>query len=275
MAINTSAGVDTTRSRSPLQALFKWIRWIGLLVIGLASIYFYFAEEQHEPSSAQAKQAGQPVTPGLGLIAERRGADVLLSWNHEAPAITGATKGVLTIRGENSSQQIVLSADRLRSGSILYLPTGEEIDIGLEVRRVGHAVAEGVVVIPPLLTQDAAWTSRSAVSAAQSSESTIQGHDKDLSSATNSPELNAESKLRLRGKGPVVMLARDESVASELHGNPSSLERLIRDGHLFTVAAGTAVAAHQMESRQVKVRIMEGISAGQEGWIDISQVSTK
>jgi hypothetical protein len=71
------------------------------------------------------------------------------------------------------------------------------------------------------------------------------------------------------------MLAREASVASELHGNPSSLERLIRDGSLFTVAVGTAVAARQMESHQVKVRIMEGINTGQEGWIDISQVSTK
>jgi len=274
MAINTSAGVDTTRSRSPLQALFKWIRWIGLLVIGLASTYFCFVENQHEPSSAQAKQASQPVTPGLGLIAERHGADVLLSWNREASAITGATKGVLTIRSENSSQQIVLSADRLRSGSILYLPTGEEIDIGLEVMSVGRAVAEGVVLIRPLLRQDPTLTSLSAVSAAQGSQSTIQGHDKELSSATNSPK-QAESRLRLRGKGPVVMLAREESVAAELHGNPSSLERLIRDGSLFTVAAGTVVAAFQMESRQVKVRIMEGISAGQEGWIDVSQVSTK
>jgi hypothetical protein len=66
-------------------------------------------------------------------------------WNHEVLAITDAMQGILTLRGENSTQQIVLSADRLRSGSILYSPTGEEIDIGLEVRGVGHAAAKGVV----------------------------------------------------------------------------------------------------------------------------------
>jgi hypothetical protein len=179
----------------------------------------------------------------------------------------------LIIRAENSTQQIVLTPGQLRSGGILYTPTGEENELGLEVRGGGHAVAEGTTVIPPLPTHDA--TPLSAVSAAQSSESTIQGHEKDVSSLTDTPTPKSESRLRLQGKGSVVMLAREASVAAELHGNPSSLEKLIRDGSLFTVAVGTGVAARQMESHQVKVRIMEGINAGQEGWIDISQVSTK
>ena len=269
-----STGTDQTRSRSRFRTLFIRISLICVLVIGLASAYFYSADDHHDTSTAQAKQARQPVTPELGLIAERRGAEVLLSWNHEAAAFAGATEGVLIIRAENSIQQIVLTPDRLRSGSILYSPTGDEIDIGLQVRSAGHAVADSAVVIPPA-TPDATQALRSAVTTAQSSEHPVRDNAQGLSVPTSSSVVKSESRLRLVGQGPAVMLARGLSGAAELHENPSSLERLIRDGSLFAVAVGTAVAARQMESRQVEVRILEGINAGQEGWIDISQLTTK
>jgi hypothetical protein len=48
-----------------------------------------------------------------------------------------------------------------------------------------------------------------------------------------------------------------------------------RSGSLFTVASGTGVNASQMESGLIKVLIMEGAMAGQEGWVQAWKATTK
>ena len=129
--------------------------------------------------------------------------------------------------------------------------------------------------MPQPLKREGVPAPLSAVAAVRRSEGTIENNGKDVPLGTSSPTHKSESKLRLQSKGSVVVMAREVSAATELRENPSSLERLIRSGSLFSVDVGTAVAARQMEGHLVKVRIMEGNSAGQEGWVDISQVITK
>jgi hypothetical protein len=81
--------------------------------------------------------------------------------------------------------------------------------------------------------------------------------------------------LRLRNKGAAVVLAREPSVALALQQHPSTLGKLTQSGSLFTVASGTAVNASQRESGVIKVVIIEGAMAGQEGWVQAWQATSK
>jgi hypothetical protein len=272
---DTAAGSDhlEVHSRSPFQV---W--WLILLVIGVAGTFLYSAVQRQDIFKTQAGKPPLSLASDLGLTAEWRGADMLLSWNHDAPAIMTATEGTLIILAENSTQQIVLTPSQLRSGRVLYSPTAVQFDIRLEVRSPGQPVAEGNIVISraPIPTAPPEPASAppepsSNVSAAQIAEGASQPVPPESNSLAN----KSESKLHLSSSGSVVMLAREASAAAQLRDNPSNLPRLIQSGSLFSAAPGTEVAAKQMENRLVKVRIMSGINAGREGWVDISQVGTK
>ena len=143
---------------------------------------------------------------------------MLLSWNHDSPAITSATEGTLIIQAENSTQQIVLTPSQLRSGRVLYSPTAVQFDIRLEVRSPGQPVAEGDIVISraPIPTEPPKPASAppepsSNVSVPQMAE----GASQPVPPVSNGLANKSESKLRLSSSGSVVMLAREASAAAQ------------------------------------------------------------
>ena len=73
------------------------------------------------------------------------------------------------------------------------------------------------------------------------------------------------------------MLGREAVAALELSQHPERLSKLIQNGSLFTVARGTAikvVQGNRLGNRLViKVLIMNGSKAGQEGWAPTRPVS--
>jgi hypothetical protein len=73
------------------------------------------------------------------------------------------------------------------------------------------------------------------------------------------------------------VLGREAGAALELSQHPEKLSKLIEGGSLFTVPHGTAIKLLQGNrlgnSFVIKVRVMEGSMAGQEGWAQPSQVS--
>jgi hypothetical protein len=87
--------------------------------------------------------------------------------------------------------------------------------------------------------------------------------------------LQLDQVLRLEGQGSVIVLGREAGVALELSQHPETLSKLIQGGSLFSVPRGTVIKLLQenrLGSRFViKVRIMEGYMAGQEGWIQPEQ----
>ena len=90
------------------------------------------------------------------------------------------------------------------------------------------------------------------------------------SSSVWAPRSNQVS--RLEGKGSVIVLGRNAVAAVELSQHPDRLSRLTRRGSLFTVPRGTAIKLLQGNGLVVKVRILEGSLAGQEGWVRTQQV---
>lgn len=78
--------------------------------------------------------------------------------------------------------------------------------------------------------------------------------------------------LRLEGKGPMVVLGREEAPALELLQDPGRLSTLIQAGSLFTVPHGTAIELGEKKGRVIQVVITDGPMAGQQGWAPTWQV---
>jgi hypothetical protein len=88
-------------------------------------------------------------TISLGLQAERQNSDLKLSWNRESSALLGATSGILSIREGGSFRQFTLDPTQIRSGSILYAPATDQIEIQLTVQDQKGANSESVIVVLP------------------------------------------------------------------------------------------------------------------------------
>ena len=77
-------------------------------------------------SSHRAAGAGAAVTtpaqPRSPLRAERQGDDLKISWDLNSPAIATATSGVLDIDDGGTPRRILMTADQVRFGSVLYSP---------------------------------------------------------------------------------------------------------------------------------------------------------
>ena len=98
---------------------------IGCLIGGLAGI-------RHHPTGNPSRHISQ--TPTLSLQAERRGADLRVSWTLGTEAFRHAEAGVLWIRdGDSSPREVHLDAIQLRTGHLVYTPLAEHVQFRLEV----------------------------------------------------------------------------------------------------------------------------------------------
>ena len=113
------------------------------------------------------------------------------------------------------------------------------------------------IAIPPVPTEPGSTTRKKTMR-------------RDSSSVWGAPRSNQVS--RLEGNGPVIVLGRSAVAALELSQHPDRLSRLTRRGSLFTVPRGTAIKLLQGNGLVIKVRILEGSLAGQEGWVRTRQV---
>ena len=89
------------------------------------------------------------VEAGLGLQAERHNGDLTLTWNRQATPILNADSGVLSIADGEINRTIALDAGQVRSGSILYVPTGDQIRMQLTVLSAQGETSESVMVLLP------------------------------------------------------------------------------------------------------------------------------
>lgn len=134
------------RSSSRLRRL--WYPLLALLMIALGAIgyegYLKWSALQPTASASAASDS-----PGLALQVERRGADLRVSWNRNAPLVTNAREGVLSIRdGEAQQQTLHLDLDQLRNGSVLYTPANTNVQFRLEVTAPDNSkLSESVLAL--------------------------------------------------------------------------------------------------------------------------------
>jgi len=117
------------------------------LLLGGASLYFRSASKVPVAQRAAAPRA-EERTP-LGLTVGRRGNDLLVSWNGNAPVISRATFGMLLIRSSTVSRDVPLSVEELRAGSVVYASPVDDVRFQLNVVAGGEVAREFVTVLLP------------------------------------------------------------------------------------------------------------------------------
>ena len=91
--------------------------------------------------------AAGPQEALFGLQAERQNGDLKLTWNRESPVVLNATSGVLAIEDGGISRKITLDPMQVRSASILYAPTTDQVQMQLSVLTPQGTITESVLVI--------------------------------------------------------------------------------------------------------------------------------
>jgi hypothetical protein len=126
--------------------------WIGgALAILAIPAYFYSTRPSHQAARTPGQSTPAASTPqnALGLTVDRRGTDLLLSWDRHSPSVTSATFGVVLIRESDRTRNVALTPEQLRFGSVRYKPASDEVDIELNVAAGDHLVKETVIAVLP------------------------------------------------------------------------------------------------------------------------------
>ncbi len=114
-----------------------------------AALLAGFGLMEYEALNAFGKHsepAGVEASPPL-LSVERNGSSLRLNWNHRAPAVIQAGRGVLTIADGARRRRIELDTRQLRTGSVAYFPIGGDVSFRLELEGTGPAVGESLRVL--------------------------------------------------------------------------------------------------------------------------------
>ncbi len=130
----------------------KWL--IPAMAFAGGAVLYY----SHRPSGpvpvkelpAQRAVFASPTKSPLGLTAESRGDDLLLSWNPELPAVTSAITGVLLIESGSDQRNLVLGPEELRSGRLVYTAAADQVNIRLHVvNSMALQTHDSVIVLLP------------------------------------------------------------------------------------------------------------------------------
>jgi len=123
------------------------------VALGLGAIagYFYFNAGRQTAVRADIHAVAVPVSaaPSLGLSIERKGSDLLLSWDRLSAPVRSASFGEVMIREGDASRKLPLNAQQLRSGSILYAPTTDQVEVQLNVVNGEKVTGESMTAILP------------------------------------------------------------------------------------------------------------------------------
>jgi len=151
------------RSRSA-----KWLALgaVAVAAAGASAVYLYSNSPALSRSApvAPVLETRAPTTPipevpksDLAFTAERRGADLLLSWNRESTIVSNATFGMLLIRAPNANREIALTPEQLHLGSILYTPTGDQVQIQLNVVAGERVARVSLIALLPTKRDQTQW----------------------------------------------------------------------------------------------------------------------
>jgi hypothetical protein len=82
--------------------------------------------------------AGDPLN--IGLTVTRDGDNLSVHWDRQAPGIRAATQGLLMIGDGTSSRPVILTADQLQTGSVVYPHKIGEVQFRLELTLKSGAI---------------------------------------------------------------------------------------------------------------------------------------
>jgi TonB family protein len=123
--------VEETAAATGAPRGFKWLL-LGLFALIIGWLMGGLTGIRHRLPGNPASHISQ--APALSLQAERRGADLRVSWNLGAETVEHAEAGVLRIRdGDFRPREVHLDAIHLRTGSLVYTPLTKQVQFRLEI----------------------------------------------------------------------------------------------------------------------------------------------
>jgi hypothetical protein len=137
--------------RLPKTAVFA-----AIAILAGAGSYFLSAE-RHRVTTASPLPVRQerspvrqlPAKSSLAFTVEMRGPALLLTWNGQSPQIANASLGMMTIWSGGTIRNLTLTAEQLRSGSILYKPVSDQVEFQLAVMSGDQVTQESVIALLP------------------------------------------------------------------------------------------------------------------------------
>ncbi|MCC7497912.1 MAG: TonB family protein [Bryobacterales bacterium] len=129
-------------------------RWIMPVVLGFLLVMVLalggLVARLYWPASVETVQSGGQ----LDLRAMRYPGSIFLTWNRTAPILSSATGGRLVITDGEYQKELQLEKQELLSGSVSYVPAGNELHFRLDVfTSPDRTISESVRVIGGLFSE--------------------------------------------------------------------------------------------------------------------------
>lgn len=127
----TGKVIEETPQAKPARVRPHQTRWRAALAVASGLAAFALLEYQildvlHQRSAAAA-------APSPALTVERAGRYLQVNWDRNAPAVRKAARGMLSITEGSYHEDLELTAQQLRFGSVTYAPRGNEVSVRLEL----------------------------------------------------------------------------------------------------------------------------------------------
>lgn len=112
-----------------------WYPLFTILMIALGAVGYQAMLKWAGPAPGEATAAFVASdAPTLALRVERKDSDLRVSWSRKAAAVIQAKDAALSIRdGDAQQQELRLTLEQLRNGSVLYTPANTSVQFRLEV----------------------------------------------------------------------------------------------------------------------------------------------
>ena len=128
------------------------------LFLTLALTISFGAYLVHARLQPDSQGLAQIRSGALGMRVDRQGSSLLVSWNRRAPEILQASGAKFSIVSGERSRTLALSPHELRTGSLLYTLSAEDIEMELKVSGPVGDFAESVRVVGAAPGEQVAFT---------------------------------------------------------------------------------------------------------------------
>jgi hypothetical protein len=223
-----------------------WYPLFTILMIALGAVGYQAWLKWTGPAPGEATVATVASdAPALALRVERKDNDLRVSWNRKATAVIQAKDAALSIRdGDAQQQELRLTLEQLRNGSVLYTPANASVQFRLEVTAPGNTrTSESVLALTapkaPVTAMAKPATGRHPAPANQPAGDSVQnrkrftspGAERDFGEPVRvvmvdppaqSPEASAQDQAAVRGPLLAPALQKPGVAASSTKQAPAS-----------------------------------------------------
>ncbi len=158
--------VHRSRPRAWRGPLPRWLLPAAIAAgLILLSIPIYRLATSHRPQVSTLLVSGPVASGKLGLSVSRQSDRLYIAWDPHFPEIQGAERAELSIRDGDYRKALFLDGPQLKTGSVLYRPDTDTIDLSLDVYKGGKVTSSDpvhVLLVAPTEAQSQAQSHATA-----------------------------------------------------------------------------------------------------------------